>query len=187
MKYLIACLGNIGKEYETTRHNIGFWVADQLCDDLGGSFTTGRLAQTALLKYKGRSLVVIKPTTFMNLSGKAIQYWMQHEQIPIERLLVVVDDIALPTALLRMKKKGGDAGHNGLNHIIQTLGTSEFARLRFGIGDDFPTGRQVDFVLGNWKPSELDLVKPKLSQAVEMIQSFTTIGIERTMTMFNNK
>jgi PTH1 family peptidyl-tRNA hydrolase len=187
MKFLIACLGNVGQEYEDTRHNIGFWVADQLCDELDGKFNTGRLAQTAQLKYKGRTLVVIKPTTFMNLSGKAVQYWMQQEQIPIDRLLVVVDDIALPTAMLRMKKKGGDAGHNGLSHIIQTLGTNEFARLRFGIGDDFPRGRQVDFVLGRWKPSELDLVTPKLKDASEMVQSFTTIGIERTMTAYNNK
>lgn len=187
MKYLIACLGNVGQEYEDTRHNIGFWVADQLCDDLGGDFTTGRLAQTARLKYKGRNLVVIKPTTYMNLSGRAVHYWMQQEQIPIERLLVVVDDIALPTAVLRMKKKGGDAGHNGLSHIIQTIGSNEFARLRFGIGDDFPRGRQVDYVLGSWKPSELDLVEPKLKDAVEMVQSFTTIGIERTMTAYNNK
>ncbi|MBG0782375.1 MAG: aminoacyl-tRNA hydrolase [Bacteroidales bacterium] len=187
MKFLIACLGNIGAEYEDTRHNIGFWVADRLADQHKVSFTTGRLAQSTLIKHRGRSLVVIKPTTFMNLSGKAIQYWMQHEQIPVDRLLVVVDDIALPLGMLRMKKKGGDAGHNGLNHIIQSLGTSEFARLRFGIGDDFPKGRQVDFVLGRWKPSEIDVVEPRLDVAAEMVLSFTTIGIERTMTKYNNK
>ena len=187
MKYLIACLGNIGVEYDDTRHNIGFLVADRLVADLGGSFSTGRLAQTALLKFKSRSLVVIKPTTFMNLSGKAVQYWMRNENIPIENVLVVVDDIALPTGLLRMKKKGGDAGHNGLNHIIETLGTNEFARLRFGIGDDFPRGRQVDYVLGKWSRQEKDIILPKLDDAVEMVKSFATIGIERTMTAYNNK
>lgn len=187
MKYLIACLGNIGAEYEDTRHNIGFLVADRLCADMGGSFSTGRLAQTALLKFKSRSLEVIKPTTFMNLSGKAVQYWMRSENIPIENVLVVVDDIALPTGLLRMKKKGGDAGHNGLNHIIETLGTNEFARLRFGIGDDFPRGRQVDYVLGSWSRQEKEIILPKLDDAIEMVKSFTTIGIERTMTAYNNK
>ncbi len=187
MKYLIACLGNIGAEYDDTRHNIGFMVADHLCTDLGGSFSTGRLAQTALLKFKSRSLVVIKPTTFMNLSGRAVQYWMRNENIPIENVLVVVDDIALPTGLLRMKKKGGDAGHNGLNHIIETLGTNEFARLRFGIGDDFPRGRQVDYVLGKWSRQEKEIILPRLDDAVEMVKSFATLGIERTMTAFNNK
>lgn len=187
MKFLIACLGNIGIEYEDTRHNIGFWVADRLADQHKASFTNGRLAQHTLIKHKGRSLLIIKPTTFMNLSGKAIQYWMQQENIPLDRVLVVVDDIALPLGTLRMKKKGGDAGHNGLNHIIQILGTNEFARLRFGIGDNFPKGRQVDFVLGRWKPSEIDVIEPRLDVAAEMVLSYTTIGIERTMTAFNNK
>ena len=187
MKFLIACLGNIGLEYEDTRHNIGFWVADRLADQHKASFTTGRLAQHTLIRHKGRSLLIIKPTTFMNLSGKAIQYWMQQENIPLDRVLVVVDDIALPLGTLRMKKKGGDAGHNGLNHIIQVLGTNEFARLRFGIGDNFPKGRQVDYVLGRWKPSEIDAVEPRLDVAAEMVLSYTTIGIERTMTAFNNK
>ena len=187
MKYLIACLGNVGSEYDDTRHNVGFMVADKLCADLGGSFTTGRLAQTALLKHKSRQLFVIKPTTFMNLSGRAVQFWMRSEQIPLENMLVVVDDLALPTATLRLKKKGGDAGHNGLSHIIETLATTEFARLRFGIGDDFARGRQVDYVLGKWSRQEKELILPKLDDAVEMVKSFATIGIERTMTAFNNK
>ncbi|MBS4061733.1 MAG: aminoacyl-tRNA hydrolase [Bacteroidetes bacterium] len=187
MKYLIACLGNIGAEYADTRHNIGFMVGDYLCKDLSGKFETTRLAQLALLKYKSRSLVVIKPTTYMNLSGKAVQYWLRQEQIPVENLLVVVDDIALPTATLRLKLKGGDAGHNGLEHIINTLGTNQFSRLRFGIGDDFPKGRQVDYVLGNWSRQELEIIEPKILVASEMIKSFATIGAERTMTAYNNK
>ena len=123
----------------------------------------------------------------MNLSGRAVQFWMRSEQIPLENMLVVVDDLALPTATLRLKKKGGDAGHNGLSHIIETLGTNEFARLRFGIGDDFARGRQVDYVLGKWSRQEKELILPKLDDAVEMVKSFATIGIERTMTAFNNK
>lgn len=187
MKFLIACLGNIGAEYADTRHNIGFKVGDYLCSDLSGKFETSRHAQMALLKYKGRSLIVIKPTTFMNLSGKAIQYWMQNEQIPIENLLVVVDDIALPLGTLRMKLKGGDAGHNGLEHIINTLATNHFARLRFGIGDNFQKGRQVDYVLGAWSKQELLTIETRIAVATDMIKSFATIGIERTMTAYNNK
>ncbi len=187
MKYLIAGLGNIGAAYAGTRHNIGFDVVDELCNDLKGQFETARLAQTALVKFKGRNLLLIKPTTFMNLSGKAVQYWLKKENIPLENLLVVVDDIALPSGLLRMKAKGGDAGHNGLIDIIQSIGTNNFARLRFGIGDDFPRGRQADYVLGAWSRQELDVVLPKLAVAADMIKSFATIGIGRTMTMYNNK
>lgn len=187
MKYLIACLGNIGVEYENTRHNIGFMIGDHLVKDSDEKFTTNRLAQTALIKYKGRSLVVIKPTTYMNLSGKAVQYWMQNEKIPLENVLVVVDDIALPTATLRMKKKGSDAGHNGLINIIETLGTNEYARLRFGIGDNFPRGRQVDYVLGKFTPSEMDLVSPKIDTAIEMIKCFVTQGVDKAMNLYNNK
>jgi peptidyl-tRNA hydrolase, PTH1 family len=187
VKYLIAGLGNIGAAYAGTRHNIGFDVVDQFCNDLNGQFETGRLAQTAFVKFKGRNLLLIKPTTFMNLSGKAVQYWLKKENVPLENLLVVVDDIALPAGLLRMKAKGGDAGHNGLIDIIQSIGTSNFARLRFGIGDDFPRGRQADFVLGAWSRQELDIVLPKIPIAVDMIKNFVTIGIGRTMTMYNNK
>lgn len=187
MKFLIACLGNVGAEYTNTRHNIGFLVGDYLCNELAGRFETGRLAQTALLRHKSRNLLIIKPTTYMNLSGKAIQYWMRQENIPIENLLVVVDDLALPTGTLRMKLKGGDAGHNGLEHIINTLGTNVFARLRFGIGNDFPRGRQVDFVLGEWSKQEYEIIEKKIPLAAEMAMNFTTLGPERTMNFYNNK
>ncbi len=187
MKYLIACLGNIGVEYELTRHNIGFLVGDLLVDELKGKFQTERLAQVARVRHKSRTLIVIKPTTYMNLSGKSIKYWMQQEQIPVEKVLVVVDDIALPLGALRLKLKGSDAGHNGLDHIINTLGTTAFARLRFGIGDDFPRGRQVDYVLGNWTDQEIAVIEQRIPVAVQMIQSFCTIGAGRTMNLFNNK
>ncbi len=187
MKFLIAGLGNIGAEYAGTRHNIGFAVVDALCEDHSAAFETRRLAQRATTKYRGRTLVCIKPTTYMNLSGKAIQYWLRQENIPLENLLVVVDDIALPLGMLRMKTKGGDAGHNGLIHIIETLNTTQFARLRFGIGDDFPRGRQSDYVLGTWTRQEIDLISPRIPVAVEMIKSFVTIGPERTMGQYNNK
>ncbi|MBK9291718.1 MAG: aminoacyl-tRNA hydrolase [Bacteroidetes bacterium] len=187
MKYLIACLGNIGAEYTDTRHNIGFMVGDQLARDLEVQFSTQRLAQLATAKHKGRTLVIIKPTTYMNLSGKAVQYWLKAENIPLENLLVVVDDIALPTGTLRMKTKGSDAGHNGLASIIESLGTQEWARLRFGIGDNFPRGKQVDYVLGKWTPQELDIILPKIPVAADIVKSFVTIGAARTMNLYNNK
>lgn len=187
MKYLIACLGNIGAEYVNTRHNAGFAVGDHLAKEFETTFTTDRLAQTATAKYKGRTLLIIKPTTYMNLSGKAVQYWLRQEKIPIENLLVVVDDIALPLATLRLKPKGSDGGHNGLANIIEALGTNVFARLRFGLGDDYPKGRQIDFVLGQWKASEQPVVDQKLDTAVEIIKSFVTQGLEPTMNQFNNK
>ena len=185
MKYLIACLGNIGAEYDGTRHNIGFKIADRLAKDLEGSFTTNRLAQTSEMKYRGRTLFVIKPTTYMNLSGKAVKYWLDQEKIPIENLLVVNDDIALPLGTIRLRKKGADAGHNGLTDIIEKLGTNVFCRLRFGLGDDFPKGRQIDFVLGQWKPSEEPIVDQTVDKAVEAIKSFVTQGPDRTMNQFN--
>ncbi len=187
MKYLIAGLGNIGSEYVNTRHNIGFEVADLLIHDLKGETSVEKLASVSRVKYKGRILVVIKPTTFMNLSGKAIKYWLDKEKIPINNLLVILDDIALPTGTLRMKAKGGDAGHNGLTDIIEKLGTNMFPRLRIGIGDNFPRGRQVDYVLGQWTKSEEKLMMEKLPTTVEMIKSFCTIGIDRTMGGFNGK
>ncbi len=187
MKYLIAGLGNIGVEYAGTRHNIGFDVVDYLGNDLKGNFETKRLAQMTNVKFKGRTLVLIKPTTYMNLSGKAVQYWLRQENIPVENLLVVVDDIALPTGLLRMKTKGSDAGHNGLIDIITTLNTTNFARLRFGIGNDFARGRQSDYVLGTWKPSEMDVITPKIPLAADMVKSFASIGADRTMALYNNK
>ena len=187
MKYLIACLGNIGAEYENTRHNIGFKIADRLAKDLEASFTTSRLAQVAEMRFKGKTLIVIKPTTYMNLSGKAVKYWLNEENIPIENLLVVNDDIALPLGTLRLRKQGADGGHNGLTDIIEKLGTNVFCRLRFGLGDDFPRGRQVDFVLGQWKASEEPIVDEKVDMAVEIIKSFVTQGPDRTMNQYNKK
>lgn len=187
MKYLIACLGNIGAEYDNTRHNIGFKIADRLAKDLEGIFSTGRLAQTSEVRFKGRTLLVIKPTTYMNLSGKAVKYWLDHEKIPMENLLVVNDDIALPLGTLRLRKQGADGGHNGLTDIIEKLGTNVFCRLRFGLGDDFPRGRQVDFVLGQWKPSEEPIVDEKVDLAVEIIKSFVVQGADRTMNQYNKR
>ena len=187
MKYLIACLGNIGAEYENTRHNIGFKIADRLAKNLEASFTTSRLAQVAEMRFKGKTLVVIKPTTYMNLSGKAVKYWLNEEKIPIENLLVVNDDIALPFGTLRLRKQGADGGHNGLTDIIEKLGNNVFCRLRFGLGDDFPRGRQIDFVLGQWKASEEPIVDEKVDMAVEIIKSFVTQGPDRTMNQFNKK
>jgi len=191
MKYLIAGLGNVGVEYANTRHNIGFVVADALCGDLKGSFAIDRLASVSRLKFKGRTLVVIKPTTYMNLSGKSIKYRMDKEKIPLERTLIVLDDIALPLGLLRMKAKGGDAGHNGLTDIILKLNTDVFPRLRIGIGSDFPKGYQSDYVLGQWSKTEEKLMIPQVEKsphkAVEVIKSFVTLGIDRTMTAYNNK
>ncbi len=187
VKYLIVGLGNIGAEYAKTRHNIGFDVANELIKDLKGETKIEKLAIVSHVKYKGRTLVVIKPTTYMNLSGKSVKYWLEKEKIPIERLLVVLDDIALPVGTLRMKSRGGDAGHNGLTDIIFKLNTNAFSRLRIGIGDNFSRGRQADYVLGTWNTSEEILMKSRVEVAADMIKSFVTRGIEMTMTNYNNK
>ena len=187
MKYLIAGLGNIGVEYANTRHNAGFVAADALVKDLKGDWKIEKLASVSTVKYKGRTLVIIKPNTYMNLSGKAVKYWLENEKIPIERLLVIVDDIALPLGMLRMKAKGGDAGHNGLTDIILKLNTDVFPRLRIGIGDDFARGYQSEYVLGQWSIKEVELMIPRIEQSVEMVKNFVTIGIARTMTAFNNR
>lgn len=187
MKYLIACLGNIGAEYDETRHNIGFKVADKLVHDLDTKFTTSRLAQIAEAKIKNRNVLVIKPTTYMNLSGKAIQYYVRQEKIAIENILIVCDDIALPLGTLRLKKQGSDGGHNGLANIIELLGTNAFCRLRFGIGNDYAKGHQVDFVLGKWKNDEQPIVDERADIAVGMVKSFVLQGADRTMNEFNNK
>ena len=187
MKYLIAGLGNIGAEYANTRHNVGMVVCDALARELGVGFSADRHATRAEARIKGRTLVIIKPATYMNLSGKAVKYWLDKEKIPIENLLVVVDDIALPVGALRMKQKGGDAGHNGLTDIILKLNTNEFSRLRVGIGDNFRRGFQADYVLGEWTREDEKLMIPRIEVAVEMIKSYATIGIGRTMTAFNNK
>ncbi|NOX86994.1 MAG: aminoacyl-tRNA hydrolase [Chlorobi bacterium] len=185
MKYLIAGLGNIGVEYENTRHNVGFIVADALVKDLKGSFKVERLASVSKVKYKGRTLVVIKPTTYMNRSGRAVKYWLDKEKIPVERLLVVVDDIALPLGVIRLKPRGGDGGHNGMTDIIINLNTTDFARLRVGIGDDFAKGFQTDYVLGQWTSKEVNIMIPCIELAVEAVKSFVTLGLEKTMTEFN--
>ncbi len=185
MKYLIVGLGNIGDEYANTRHNIGFIILDALAKEAGITFHSERYASVAECKFKGRTLILIKPSTYMNLSGKAVRYWMQKEDIPIENILVVVDDVALPLGVLRMKGQGSDGGHNGLIHIIETLQSIEFPRLRVGIDNNFAKGFQVEYVLGKWTREEEKILIEKIPIAVEMIKSFATIGIERTMNFFN--
>ena len=187
MKYLIACLGNIGSEYANTRHNIGFMVADYLAKELGNSFSLSRLAFVSEMKYKGRQMIVIKPTTYMNLSGKAVIYWATMEKIPLENILVVCDDLALPVGTLRMRKKGSDGGHNGLKSVIESVGSSDFCRLRFGIGNDFSKGHQIDFVIGEWDKAEIDAIQPRIATAADIIKSFVAIGPDLTMNQFNNK
>ena len=187
MKYLIVGLGNIGSEYENTRHNIGFRVLDALAKASNLIFSDGRYGATCEKKIKGRTLVLLKPSTYMNLSGNAVRFWLQKENISIENLLVVVDDLALPFGTLRLKPRGSDAGHNGLKHIQQILGTDNYARLRFGIGNDFPRGGQVNFVLGSFPPEEEKILPEKFERAGEIIKSFCLAGIQLTMTQFNNK
>jgi len=186
MKYLIAGLGNIGEEYKHTRHNIGFDVAEAFVAKHGGVFRSDRLADVAECKWKGKVFVVIKPTTYMNLSGKAVKYWVDKEKVPVENLLVIMDELALPLNVLRLRPGGSDAGHNGLKSIQELLGTNQYPRLRFGIGNNFPKGRQVDYVLGKWADNELPLVKQKIEKSVEIIEAIASIGIERTMNNYNN-
>ena len=185
MKFLIAGLGNIGPEYELTRHNIGFLTLDRLADNHKVDFSTERLADKAELKYKGKQVNLIKPNTFMNLSGKAIAYWLQELKIPKENLLVVVDDIALPFGTLRLRTKGSAAGHNGLKNIELLLGGQEYSRLRMGIGSNFSKGQQVDFVLSRFEQEEFEALPGVMDNAIETILSFCTIGVERTMNFFN--
>jgi PTH1 family peptidyl-tRNA hydrolase len=184
-KFLIAGLGNIGAEYAGTRHNIGFDVVDALVQKQEERFSLERLAEVVEIKWKGNRLVCIKPTTFMNLSGKAVKYWMDAEKIAVENILVVVDDLALPLNRLRLRPGGSDAGHNGLRSIQEVLGTDAYPKLRFGIGNDYSRGKQVDFVLGRWTEAELPLVRIKIETSVKVIESFVTSGIERTMNHYN--
>ena len=186
MKYLIAGLGNIGDDYVDTRHNIGFIVADALALSLKTSFASGQHASVATGKLKGRSITIVKPTTYMNLSGKAIRFWMNKDKIPPENLLVIVDDLALSLGTLRLRKSGSDGGHNGLISIIETLQTVDFPRLRVGIGNDFAKGYQVDYVLGRWTKEEEKVLIPRINTAVEMIQCFVLQGVERAMNLFNS-
>lgn len=187
MKYLIFGLGNPGPKYSESRHNIGFKILDAIALDSGSSFSPARLADISEIKYKSRILKLVKPSTFMNLSGKAVNYYLQNEKVPIENVLVILDDLALPFGTIRIKQKGGDAGHNGLSDIISILGHNKFNRLRFGIGNNFNQGGQVDFVLGDWDLPEQKALPERIKKCVDAVKSFTTIGIERTMNQFNDK
>jgi PTH1 family peptidyl-tRNA hydrolase len=184
-KFLLVGLGNIGAEYELTRHNIGFEVLDAFVARNEGLFSTERLADVAHLRWKGRQLTCIKPNTYMNLSGKAVKYWMDKEKIAPAQILVIVDDLALPLSKLRLRPSGSDAGHNGLKSIQECLQTVDYPRLRFGIGDNYPRGKQVDFVLGHWTAEEWPLVMLKVEKSVEAIESFLQVGLERTMNQVN--
>lgn len=185
-KFLIVGLGNIGETYHHTRHNIGFDVVSAFVLKHGAFFKTDRLAEVAVVKWKGRQFTCIKPTTYMNLSGKAFKYWLDKEKIEIAQSLTIVDDLALPLSKLRLRGSGSDAGHNGLRDIQLTLGTDEYPKLRFGIGNEFPKGRQVDFVLGKWETAEQPVIEQKIAKCIEAIESFATIGIEKTMNLVNN-
>ncbi|MDZ4714639.1 MAG: aminoacyl-tRNA hydrolase [Cytophagales bacterium] len=187
MKFLIAGLGNIGPEYELTRHNIGFLTLDRMADNLKATFATSRLADKAEVKHKGKQIHLIKPNTYMNLSGKAIAYWLQDLKIPRENLLVVVDDIALPFGVLRMRTQGSSAGHNGLTNIEESLGDRNYTRLRMGIGNNFSKGKQVDFVLGNFGPDELTALPAYMDKGIDAILAFCTIGAERAMNQHNTR
>ncbi|HYK75438.1 MAG TPA: aminoacyl-tRNA hydrolase [Daejeonella sp.] len=185
MKYLVVGLGNIGPEYADTRHNIGFMIADEMAKQAEVSFHHLRLAYYTEINHKGRKIFLIKPTTYMNLSGKAVNYWMQELKIPIENVLVLVDDLALPFGTIRLKPKGSAAGHNGLKSIEGVVGGVNYSRLRFGIGDSFPKGRQVDYVLGGFDSDEIPELPSLIDRSIEMIQSFVSVGAELTMTRYN--
>ena len=187
MKYLIVGLGNIGKEYENTRHNIGFQVVDAWAKTADAKWEYDRLAYRTEVKFKGRTFVLIKPTTYMNLSGKAVNYWMQQEKVQKENLMIVVDDLALDFGTIRIKSKGSDAGHNGLSDIAKTLGHSNYNRLRFGIGNDYSRGKQIDFVLGEWTSDENADLQERIDKMIQALKSFGTIGIARTMNSYNGK
>jgi len=184
-KFLIVGLGNIGNEYANTRHNIGFDVINALVQKHGGSLQVERLAYVAELKWKGKNLVCICPTTYMNLSGRAFKYWMDKEKVSLENTLTIVDDLALPLDKIRLRAGGSPAGHNGLKDIQLTLGTDQYPKLRFGIGNEYPKGMQADFVLSKWLNSELPTVKLKIDKCLEIIENFVTIGIGQTMNEVN--
>ena len=181
MKYLIVGLGNIGPEYQNTRHNIGFKVLDAFAKASNAVFEDMRYGAVATVKLKGRTLILLKPNTYMNLSGKAVSYWMQKEKIELSNLFVVVDDLALPFGTIRLRGKGSDGGHNGLKSINQLLGTQDYARLRFGIGNEFPKGKQVDYVLGEWSSEEEERFPAMLKHCGEVIENFIFIGVDKTM------
>ena len=187
MKFLVTGLGNIGGEYHDTRHNIGFDVVDILAIKYEGKWSTDKLGDICTIKFKGRTLILLKPSTYMNLSGKAVHYWMQKEKIPLERLLIITDDIAFPIETQKLKKNGSAGGHNGLKSIEESLGTQQYPRLRFGVGNDFGRGRQVEFVLGKWDEKDIPLLQKKIQQSIAIIESFVTLGLDRTMNIYNNK
>ncbi|MFZ4783848.1 MAG: aminoacyl-tRNA hydrolase [Flavobacteriales bacterium] len=187
MKFLIVGLGNIGSEYENTRHNIGFKIVEHLASNAGASFVTGRYAAMCEMRHKGKTFILIKPSTYMNLSGNAVRYWMQEEKISIENVLVITDDLALPFGKLRMRGKGSDGGHNGLKHIQQILNTDAYARLRFGVGAEFSKGQQVDYVLGEWNDEEKKTLQERIEVAAKGVLSFGLIGLARTMNDVNTK
>jgi peptidyl-tRNA hydrolase, PTH1 family len=187
LKYLITGLGNPGKEYENTRHNIGFKILDALAEASNIAFRDERHGWVAEYKFKGRTFILLKPSTYMNLSGKAVNYWMQKEGIPIENILVVVDDLALPLGSLRLRAKGSAAGHNGLKSITEVVGSQDYARLRVGIGDNFRQGQQVDYVLGEWDKQEKLELPAMIDTSIEIIKNFATIGVAQTMTFFNKR
>lgn len=185
VKFLIIGLGNIGSEYDNTRHNIGFAVVDHIAAQRELAFSSQRYGSVTSFRFKGRTFVILKPATYMNLSGKAVKYWMEKENIELKNILVIVDDLSLPLGALRLKSSGGAGGHNGLESIISVLGTADFPRLRFGIGSDFPKGAQVQYVLGKWSNEETAIITPVISECYELVTSFATIGIQRTMNLFN--
>ena len=187
MKYLITGLGNPGNEYENTRHNIGFSVLDHLANQENLIFESARHGLTTTFKFKGRSLILLKPNTYMNLSGKAIQYWLQAEKIPIENLLVITDDLALPFGTIRIRAKGSDGGHNGLKSIQEILNRTDYARLRFGIGSEFNKGSQVNYVLSQWSSDENSALPERLQKCTDAVKSFATVEMGFTMSNFNNK
>lgn len=187
MKYLVAGLGNMGPEYEGTRHNAGFMVADKLAADAGVRFESCRYGDMVRFRVKNKELLVLKPSTFMNLSGVAVRYWMNKEKLPLDQLLVVVDDIALPFGAVRLRGNGSDAGHNGLKNIAEQLGTQNFARLRFGIGREFQRGGQIDYVLGKFPAEEQAMLPERLATAAEAVKAYCLSGLSFAMTRYNNK
>lgn len=187
MRYLIVGLGNMGDEYSGTRHNVGFMVADELARAAGCSFEDRRYGMVCRLRVKNAELVVLKPSTFMNLSGNAVRYWMQKEHVEVDKLMIVADDLSLPLGTLRMKPGGSAAGHNGLRHIAQILGTEQYGRLRIGIGNDFPRGGQIDFVLGRFGAEERKVIEDKLPAACEALKAFALSGIQFAMNHYNGK
>lgn len=187
MKYLIVGLGNIGDEYRDTRHNIGFKVLDAFAEASNTSFTTERYGDVARMRLKNKQLILLKPSTYMNLSGNAVRYWKDKESIDINNILIIVDDLALPFGAIRLKPKGSDAGHNGLKSIAQMLGTEDYPRLRFGIGNDFPRGRQIEYVLGSFTLDQRQQLATRIEVAVDAVKTFCLAGIQTAMCDFNNK